>query len=99
MTVEPLSQKTQHPTIIIDDLDQMMSHESDKEFTSRVRRFIEKLSEHKNEDSVVLCSHSDWLGVAVDVIPTDALNLKHYMFACAEYLHFKVEDGLWTIQN
>ena len=101
MTVEPLSDKLKVPININEKLDQMMRHESEAEFTSRVQSFLTEIQTIKSKEGffITICSHSDWLTVALGLIPSDAIDIKHYMFACAEYLHFKIKDDLWVIQD
>lgn len=100
MTVTPLAEKKSLPILTVDELDQMKSHESEKEFSSRVNSVLEKVA-NKNWDcqSLLLCTHSDWLAVACELVATDALDLAGKMFQCAELIEFKIKDGLWVIRN
>ncbi len=98
MTVKPLSQKLERAIKTEQDLDQMFSGESDKGFAKRVQNFIEKMETKSTEQNILVCSHSDWLSVALHSMATDDPDLSFHMFACASYLKFKFEDGLWKAQ-
>lgn len=100
MTISPLAQKYQLEITTLEELDQMKNHESETEFTNRVRSLLEKIENQTfSFKSLVLCTHSDWLGVASQIIPTDSLDLKYKMFQCAEVIEFNIIDGLWTIEG
>ncbi len=99
MTLEPLSQYLKLPLLIEEQLDQHHADESENDFKNRIKQVINNLEKGKWEAPVLLCSHSDWLSLATQFIPTDELNLEFYMFQCAEYLHFKIEEGLWKLQS
>jgi broad specificity phosphatase PhoE len=99
MTVEPLAEKLGIPIEPLDALDQMRRGETEADFVNRVKSFLSELEEEPADSQILLCSHSDWLGVASQIIPTDSLDLKYKMFHCAEVLTFKIEEGLWRLQN
>lgn len=95
MTVTPLANKLGISIKTLNNLDQMERGESETDFMRRVRSQIEALDEKRWQSPVLLCSHSDWLSTACHIIPSDDPHLAAQMFACAEYLHFEVKDGLW----
>ena len=95
MTLQPLAEKYQLEIQCFEDLDQMKNHEGEKEFLSRVRNFLTRIEEGEFGSQTMICSHSDWLAAAAQVIPTDSLDLKYKMFQCAEVLEFHIEEGLW----
>lgn len=98
MTVQPLAEKYDIEIIQEDDLDQMKGHESEAEFIARVKSFLNRFETPTNQN-ILICSHSDWLSVAIQQIPTDALDVKYRMFQCADVMGFKVVDGIWQIQD
>ena len=98
MTIEPLSIKLQRKPIIQESLDQMRSGESESIFHDRVENFLKKLEQGTWASPILLCSHSDWLSMAVSIIPTDALNLPGTMFDCSEFMTFEIKQGIWTLQ-
>ena len=97
MTLEPLAEKLGKEIQVHSELDQMMSHESNSEFKHRVKNFLSHIETLGEKEVIIISSHSDWLNVALGIIPTNALHLNQYMFACAEYLSFEVKDGLWLV--
>ncbi len=97
-TLTPLANKYKLTIDLYEDLDQMSSDESESGFVSRVRAFIKRIESGEWGDSLILCTHSDWLSIAMQVIPSDALDLKHHMFSCAEVMEFEVKDELWIIK-
>ena len=99
MTIEPLAEKYQLDVRIMEELDQMKGHETESQFISRVTKFCERIQAGEFGSPLLICTHSDWLGAAAQVIPTDSLDIKYKMFQCAESVEFKIEDGLWVIQE
>lgn len=97
MTVEPLAEKYGLNIEVVEDLDQMSRHESEKDFKSRINTLLNKIAEGHWSSKLLLCTHSDWLAMAAQIIATDALNLDYKMFQCAESLEFKIESGLWKV--
>lgn len=99
MTLEPLSKHLNIPIEVVDLLDQHHSKEDERSFRARVQKIIDSLSEEKWPSPVLLCSHSDWLSLATQLIPTDELDLDLHMFQCAEYLGFEIVDGIWKLKK
>ena len=99
MTVQPVAEKYDVPIQVFEELDQMKTHEGEKEFNSRVRNFLNRIEEKEFGEKIVVCSHSDWLAAAAYILPTDSVDLQYKMFQCAEVLEFQVEDGLWKISE
>lgn len=96
MTVTPLSEKLQLAVELAPWLDQRHSHENPREFRSRVQAGLLKLEELARSFSVVLaCSHSDWLALAIELIPSDIPMPETFMFQCAEYVVLEERDGIW----
>ena len=95
MTVKPLSQKIGKQIEILEELDQIRSGESESDFRNRVERVLNKVSEEKWPSPTIICTHSDWLGMASQIIPSDASDLKYHLFQCAEVMEFEIRDGVW----
>lgn len=96
MTVTPLSTKIGLNIQTEPLLDQMHDRESEKDFVSRVKTFLDQLCDQGGlEDKYLLCSHSDWLSAAMKVLPTDDSDLSYHLFHCAEFLAFEESEGLW----
>lgn len=95
MTVVPLSQRLNSPIQQIDELDQHGPDETPAEFHARVSSVLDQLKSSRDDSPILLCSHSDWINVACQIIPSDDPDLRHHFFACAEFMEFQIEDGLW----
>lgn len=98
MTVRPLAQKLGIDIKIYDELDQMKSGESEQKFRARVEGLCKKIEEGAHTENLLVCTHSDWLNTASQIIPTDSLDLKYKMFQCAESVEFEIRNGLWMIK-
>ena len=99
MTIEPTAERHGHPIQVLEELDQMRGGEGEAEFKARVKNLIHRIESGEFGEKVMVCTHSDWLAMAVQVIPTDALDLEYKMFQCAEVLEFKLEQGLWKLKD
>lgn len=97
MTLEPLSQAISKPILIDENLDQHLSKEAEADFSQRVKNYLSGIeSRIQPSDTYVICSHSDWLSVALSLIPTNELSAGDHFFQCAEYACFELKDGLWV---
>lgn len=98
-TVEPLSTKLGIEIQVEPDLDQRKSIESHQEFVKRVDAYINQLIENFSEQKLLICTHSDWLQIAI-------LNLEdhledpaaHCLFSCAEHKVLEFKDHRWSIK-
>lgn len=95
MTVEPLAEKFLLSLQVFEELDQMRGAEGEAEFKARVRNFLHRVEEKEFGEKVLICTHSDWLSMAVQIVPTESVDLEYKLFQCAEVLTFKIKQGLW----
>lgn len=97
-TITPLCEVLGRPAVIEVDLDQRKSIESSQEFTLRVLSYIEGLPERHANQTVLICSHSDWLQTAILNIPSSHSDMAiHCFFGCADYRTLRQVDGLWEV--
>lgn len=97
MTLEPLSRALGKPITIDENFDQHLSHESEADFSERVKKQLQLVESQIQQGEVyVICSHSDWLALALSHIPTNELHSKDHFFQCAEFASFEIKDGIWT---
>lgn len=100
-TLTPLSLVTGHKINIEKNLDQRWSFEDESQFVKRVKEFI-TLIEGLASDvfPLAICSHSDWLQVAILTLNSD-LNFpeRESFFSCAESKMFDIKDGLWQFKS
>lgn len=95
MTLEPLAEKLQTQILIEERLDQHHSSEPHEHFLQRIKKLVIDIEAGHWLDPLVICSHSDWLSLACDLIASDDSSLSFYNFHCAEFIGFEIEDGLW----
>lgn len=95
-TVDQLVKTSEIHMEITNDVDQMRQIESPNDFTRRILGFISSLP--RSEDQTVLvCSHSDWLQQAVLLLASDEQVFAPYsFFGCAEFKIFEYAGGQWN---
>ncbi len=96
MTIAPLSAQLSCPVQVMMQLDQQLSIENNGEFKKRVQKLIHHLEEHNQDNHVLICSHSDWLSVATEILENKNEDFYGHLFQCAEYIAYDFEEGLWT---
>lgn len=95
-TIEPLSQQIHKPIVIAPELDQRKSIETENEFIQRVMTFMHECSLSYTEQTVVLCSHSDWLQMAIMNLPLPMEKaVQNSFFACAQYHTLTYQNRTW----
>ena len=98
MTVGPLALKLKIQLQSWPDLDQQRSDENHEHFARRVRQSLDKVEQSFGDsERILICSHSDWLTLAVDSMPSAGMDSEDIFFQCAEFRHFLLEDGLWKL--
>lgn len=98
-TVTPLADRLQIPIELEGALDQRKSVETQSEFIKRVMNFISWLPEKYPGKNVLLCTHSDWLQVAILNIATTHRDPFSLCFlGCAEYRTLTSQSSLWDLQ-
>lgn len=96
MTVEPLAKELKLKIQLMESLDQMGNNETESQFIARVKNFLDKIEQYSASSPILVCTHSDWLHVATQKMPTDELDLDHHLFQCAEFMRFEINSGLWV---
>lgn len=95
-TVEPLVKNTAIPMETTNEVDQMRQIESPSDFTRRISLFLDALPRQQKE-TILVCSHSDWLQQAVLLLAgDDQMFAPHSFFSCAEFKIFQFENGQWN---
>lgn len=85
---------------IVHDLDEAHDSESVSAFAERVHLCLEKFELLQPNDVLFVCSHSDWLEIAMRILPSDMEEeLQTRGYACAEYRNFTYQEGLWIYQK
>jgi broad specificity phosphatase PhoE len=95
MTVQPLAQLTQLEVEISKALDQMAPRETDSHFQKRIEDFLNQLKQGDAHAKIVICSHSDWLSMAVNLISYEQMQNFPSLFDCGQYKSFKYKDKKW----
>jgi len=102
-TLESLSLATQIPVTIDPRLDERHQNESAREFEARVRSFLDEwtpapVTSRKSEGCAIICSHLDWLELAMVLIPSTLSETEMAAsWANAEYRIFRYTDHLWEL--
>ena len=100
MTIQPLAEKLNLKIETFPQLDQQLSSESREDFLKRVTHSLSSITGNLPSDAVcILCSHSDWLSTAVELMPTQDGESQSLIFHCANYKTFSVKDGLWQLKS
>ncbi len=94
MTISPLAQELQCTIETMNELDQQLNTENQAEFNNRVKSFLNSLQEDETLDTILICSHSDWLTVAAVILENNT-NFFGHLFQCAEFIAFDLKDGQW----
>lgn len=94
MTVAPLADHLHLTLQTVSDLDQQGSSESHQQFRQRVLRQIQQWEHQSNQIDFLVCSHSDWLALAVEILDTGSAYGGHF-FQCAEFIAYDWADGVW----
>jgi broad specificity phosphatase PhoE len=101
-TLTPLANALQIGLTIDQRLDERHQNENMKEFEKRVLTLLDGLtnqlakSSGARETCVFLCSHLDWLELALALLPTDLRSTDVNWTNC-EYRVFRWQDGIWCL--
>lgn len=81
------------------ELDERMHPESPKDFRLRVGKFLQYCAHQ--EGTHFLCTHLDWVEVAMLEIAsdTDLLQAKFQHWHPGQYMYFSVQEGLWHLED
>lgn len=102
-TFESLSMFSQVPVTVDERLDERRQNESGRDFEARVRSFLDDLTPEgtmprKHEGCVMICSHLDWLELALVLLPSTLSETEMTAsWSNAEYRIFRYNDGLWNL--
>lgn len=97
-TLEPLAQQLKLKIHILSDLDERQPNETLPQFRERVALFLEKIA--SQNQNTVACSHLDWIEEALIAIhsDTDLLQAKFQHWTTAQFMHFKIDQGIWHLE-
>lgn len=104
-TFSDLSQNLKLQIQIKPELNVRGDFENQKNFRQRVQNLIQVLQVSSETNTVsqfiFLCTHYDWIEEALGVIQSNS-DLKSFEFshwAPAQFIHFKLNEGLWTVHQ
>lgn len=104
-TFASLSLSSQIPVKVDERLDERRQNESAQEFEARVRSFLDELTPDESgtpkfEGCAMICSHLDWLELAMVLLPSTLSDLEMAAsWSNAEYRLFRFNDGLWELMS
>lgn len=97
-TVQPLAKHLNLPLKIEVELDQRKSIETEQEFIHRVLKFMSQTVQNQAHENVILCSHSDWLQMAVLNLFADHPKAAAFsFFGCSEFHTVQYKNQKWDI--
>jgi hypothetical protein len=81
-------------------LNERHQNETGREFETRLKDFLDELMQNADGDGCAyICSHLDWLELALVLITSDLSELEaSSSWSTAEYRVFKLESDLWTFK-
>ncbi len=95
-TIEPLVKAAGTAVEITNEVDQMRQIEAPSDFTRRISRFLDSLPRSEPQ-TVLVCSHSDWLQHAVLLLEGPQQVFAPYsFFGCAEFKVFEYANSQWN---
>lgn len=96
-TITPLAKKLGLSISTENQLDQRSHQESPIQFETRIQFFINQLESKKFTDPILICTHSDWLQIAISGLYSNLYNPQsESLFSCAEYKIFIFENKIWN---
>jgi broad specificity phosphatase PhoE len=97
-TIQPLCNRLQLVPEVVPDLDQRKSIETEQEFIRRVLSCLDTLVEQHFPQTLILCSHSDWLQAAVMNLPVPpGKAAAQSFFGCAEFRTLLYGNKQWDL--
>jgi broad specificity phosphatase PhoE len=97
-TVLPLSERLQVPVQIASELDQRRSIETENEFIQRVMTFLQECTHVHANKTLLLCSHSDWLQMAIMNLPLPTEKaVAQCFFSCADFRTLLYTNRSWDL--
>lgn len=103
-TVESVSQKFKTPIESSDLLNLRAFNENAEQFRLRIKKMIQTINELSKQavsQTHYICTHYDWIEEALIFIPstTDLSTYEYSAWAPAQYVHFEINDGLWSVKS
>ena len=95
-TLAPLAAALQLRLTVDQRLDERHQNETMKEFEARIRALLDELASGGRDTCVYLCSHLDWLELALALLPSDLRDTDVNWTNC-EYRVFRWQDDLWSL--
>jgi broad specificity phosphatase PhoE len=97
-TVQPLAEQLQIPVQIANELDQRKSIETENEFIQRVMTYLQNCTSTYEGKNILLCSHSDWLQMAIMNLPLPLEKaVAQSFFSCGDFRTLLYEDKTWDL--
>ena len=97
-TIQPLCHRLQLKPEIATDLDQRKSIETEAEFVRRVLNYLDECVQTRTEQSLLLCSHSDWLQAAIMNLPLPLHKAAaQSFFSCADFRTLLYSNKQWDL--
>lgn len=103
-TIDPVTRHFKATVETSDLLNLRAYSENAEQFRLRIKKMLNMIDElaQKSADEIhYLCTHYDWIEEALAFInsPTDLTTYEYASWAPAQYIHFEVRDGLWTVKS
>lgn len=97
-TVQPLADWLQLPVQIVAELDQRRSIETENEFIQRVMTYLLDCTSLYQGKNILLCSHSDWLQMAIMNLPLPLEKaVAQSFFNCADFRTLQFDGQNWDL--
>jgi broad specificity phosphatase PhoE len=99
MTLTPTATSLGLSVQVKGELDERHHPEAAQDFRQRVQKFL--LFCALQETTIFLCTHLDWLEMAMLEIPsdTDLLQRKFQSWPPGQHMLFSIQDGLWHLEE
>ncbi len=97
-TIQPLCDRLHLVAEISPELDQRKAIETEGEFIRRVLNFLDDCVQTRNEQNLLLCSHSDWLQTAIMHLPLPLHKAAaQSFFSCADFRTLLYTNKQWDL--
>lgn len=103
-TIDPVSRHSKAVVETSDLLNLRAYSENAEQFRLRIKKMLNMIDEFAKtgtKEIHYLCTHYDWIEEALVFInsSTDLTTFEYASWAPAQYLHFEVREGLWTVKS
>jgi phosphohistidine phosphatase SixA len=97
-TIQPLCNRLQLTPEIAPELDQRRNIETEGEFIRRVLNYLDECVQTRKVQTLLLCSHSDWLQAAVMNLPLPLHKaVAQSFFSCADFRTLLYNNKQWDL--